>query len=137
MMLKLGYCLDGIPTGKLPFNCLDELPILGLFLLSFLPHYHLVPLYPTPPSNHHNIFHAHESFFLFAQFLQSPNLLPALAVICSPSMSLSLFCLLVQLVHQIPHMRKIIFFSSFSDWLISLQVHPYRHRRFNFLPFWG
>ena len=37
-------------------------------------------------------------------------------------MSLSLFCLLVQFVHYIPHMGEIIWYFSFSDWLISLSI---------------
>ena len=38
------------------------------------------------------------------------------------SMSLSLFCLLVWFVHQIPHRSVIIEYLSFSDWLISLSI---------------
>ena len=37
-------------------------------------------------------------------------------------MSLSLFCLLAQFVHWIPHMSDIVWYLSFSDWLISLSI---------------
>ena len=37
-------------------------------------------------------------------------------------MSLFLFCLLVQFVHQIPHMSEIIWYLFFSDWLLSLSI---------------
>ena len=52
------------------------------------------PLISLPPSNHHTIVHVHESFFFFAQSFHTLTS-PQLAVICSPSVSLSLFCLLV------------------------------------------
>ena len=42
------------------------------------------------------------------------------------SMSLSPLCLLVQFVHQIPHMNEIIWYLSFSDWLISLSIMFFR-----------
>ena len=36
--------------------------------------------------------------------------------------SLSVFCLLIQFVHYIPHMTKIIWYLYFSDWLISFRI---------------
>ena len=62
----------------------------SLFFLIFIVffHYHWVTLYPPPPGNHHTVVHVCESFFLFAQFLH-PLAPPPLAVICSPSMNLS------------------------------------------------
>ena len=65
-----------------------------------------------PPHNHHTIVHVHESFSLFAQSLR-PLPPPQLAVICSPSMSLSLFCLWVQCAHSSPQS------SDFIDKVIS------------------
>ena len=40
-----------------------------IYTLLYFFHYHLLPLYTPPPSNHHTIVHVHESFFLFAQSL--------------------------------------------------------------------
>ena len=50
------------------------------------------------------------SFSFFAQ-----TLIPLL-------WQLFLFCLLVYFVHLIPHISKIIWYLSFSDWLISLSI---------------
>ena len=47
---------------------------------------------------------------------------PQLLSSCSPSMSLTLFCLLVQFVHHISHVCEITWYLSFSDWLISLSI---------------
>ena len=85
-------------------------------------HYHLLPLYPLSHSTHHTAAHVDESFFLFCSIPPYPNLPTLLAVIFSPSMSLSLFCLLVQFVHYIPNMSEIIWYLSFSDWFISLSI---------------
>ena len=57
--------------------------------------------------------------FLLNPFTPYP--LPV-AVIYFPSTSLFLFCLLVQIFHQIPHRSEIIWYLSFSDWLISLSI---------------
>ena len=64
---------------------------LVIFYLIFIvvSHYHLVPLDPPAPSNHHIVVHA--SSFLFAP---SPDPLTSTipqAVICFPSVSLSPF----------------------------------------------
>ena len=59
-------CVYHCFTGAL--NIMDEALKIFKFLLYFF-HYHLVPLFPTPPSSHHTVVHVHESFFLFAQSL--------------------------------------------------------------------
>ena len=41
-------------------------------------------------------------------------------------MSLFLFCLLIYIVLQIPHISKISWYLSLSDWLISLSIIPSR-----------
>ena len=58
------------------------------------------PLLRLLPSNHHTVVHVYEFplFFLFAQSLHPLNS-PSKLSSCSLSMSLSLFCLLVQFVH--------------------------------------
>ena len=71
--------------------------------------------------NHQTAVHVHESFFLFAQSFHPLPSLPQWSS-CSLSMSMSLYWLLVQFVHQISHMREIIWYLSFSDWLISLSI---------------
>ena len=60
------------------------------------------------------------SFLLDPTRPQTPTL-PELSA-CSLSMSLSLFCLLVQFVHYIPYMSEIMWYLSFSDWLMSLSI---------------
>ena len=84
-----------------------------LFLLPFS------PLIPLSPSNHRTVVHVHESFFLFCSIPPPP---PHQLSSCSPSMSPSAFSLLVQFVHQIPHMSEIIQYLSFSDWIMSLSI---------------
>ena len=71
---------------KLKFNF--KLFLFLKFNLYCIFHYHLGPLSPSPPSNHHTGARVRESFFLCAQSL--PLLSPPLAVIL-PSMSLSPF----------------------------------------------
>ena len=56
------------------------------------------------------------SFLLNSSSLSPSPPPPPLAVLCSPSRSLSLFGFLVQFVHQIPHMSEIIWYLSFSEW---------------------
>ena len=80
-----------------------------LILIAFFP-LPFSPLIPLSSSNHHTVVHVHESFFLFAQSLHlQPSPLPQLSS-CSPSMSVSIFCLLVQLAYQSPHMSEIIWY---------------------------
>ena len=73
------------------------------------------------PHNHHTVVHVHECFFLLVQSLHPLNY-PFQLSSCSPFMSLSLFSLLVQFVYEIPHIGEIIWYFSFSDWLISLSI---------------
>ena len=80
----------------------------------FFYHYHLVPLYLPPPCNHHTVVHAHECFFHFAPSLHPLTSHFQYLSACSLSMNLSPFCLLVQFVHWIPHISKIIWHLSFS-----------------------
>ena len=84
---------------------------LKCFLINFFYH-HLSPLYPLPPlpstipPNHHILVHVHEFFLFFS--IPSPQLRLSELESCSLSISLSLVCLLVQFVHQIPHKSEII-----------------------------
>ena len=64
------------------------------------------------------------SLFIFLFVHPSIPSTPPRAVICSPSMSLSLFSVLVQFAHWIPHISEIIWYLSFSDWLITLNIIP-------------
>ena len=75
---------------------LNYLFLFNLYCIFSLPFRPFIP--PSPSSNHYTVVHVLESFFLFAQSLHTLNS-SQLAVICFPSMSLSLFCLLVQFVH--------------------------------------
>ena len=107
----------------LPNNATKILICSSFFKIIFtvlfpLPFSLLIPLFPQ---QHLTVVHVHESFLHFAQSLYFLSL-PTLAVTCSPSMSLSLFSLLVQFVHQIPHMSEVIWYLFFSDWLISLSI---------------
>ena len=90
-------------------DCSSAFPFLFPFLRSthsFFFKFNLYCTFPLPfsllippsPSSHHTVVHVHNSFFLFAQSLH-PLTPPPLAVICSPSMSQSLFCLFIQFVH--------------------------------------
>ena len=84
-------------------------------------YYHLVPLCTLLPAITTQQSMSMSPFsFLFNPSISYPA--PSLAVICSPSMSLFMFSLLVQFVHQIPHMSEVIWYLSFSDWLISLSI---------------
>ena len=88
--------------------------------LSYLP-------LPFSADNHHTVVCVYESFFvclipLPLSLIPQP-LSPLTAVsLFSVSMSLSLFCSLDQFVPQIPHMSEIIWYLSFSDWLISHSI---------------
>ena len=62
------------------------------------------PLYTSCPNNPHTVVHVHESFFFFVRSLHLLTLHELSP--CSLSMSLSLFCLLVQFVHKIPHLSE-------------------------------
>ena len=73
-------------------NCKHFFLFLNIFVFFPLP---FSPLIFPSPHNHHNVVHVHESFFFFAQSLH-PSPPTPLAVILL-SVSLSLFCLLVQL----------------------------------------
>ena len=72
-------------------------------------HYHLVPLYSPTSSNHHTAVQSKRPFS-FLLNISTPNLPLPLAVVCSPSMSQSLFFLLVQ------------FFSRFHKWMKSYGI---------------
>ena len=84
--------------------------------------FHLHPLSST--HNHHTVVHIHEFLFFFCSIPPGPaQPSPSQELSsCSPSMSLSLFCLLVEFVHQIPPMSEIVWYVSFSDRLISLSI---------------
>ena len=103
--------------------------MLKVYFLLYFFHYHLSPyilfhLQPLPPTphDHHTVVCVHESFFFFTLSLHLPRTLPLSAQSCQPALSLSinlsLFCLLVQAVYWIPHMSELIWYLSFSDWLI-------------------
>ena len=103
--------------------------LLLLFFIVFLPLPFISPKpFPTYTDsfhhNHHTVVCVH-NFLLSLSFLlnsPSPKPVPPELWVCSLSMSLSLFCLLVQFVHLIPHMSEIIWYLCFSDWLTSLSI---------------
>ena len=82
----------------------------------------LSPLIPPSPQKSPHCCPCPWVLLPFCSIPPSPHFLPPLAVICSPSMSLPLFCLLVQFIHSILHMSEIIWYLSFPDWLISLSI---------------
>ena len=85
-------------------------------------HYHLVPLYLPFPQQSPHCCSCPRVLCPFCSILYLLTPPPLLAVIFSPSMGLSLFCLLIQFVHYISHMSEIIWYLSFSDCLISLSI---------------
>ena len=103
-------------------------------------HYQLVPLYPLTPSNHLTVVHVHESFFLFALFLCPLTYPPTPAVICSPSMSLSLLlvssvCLLdfsYEWNHMVFAFLWLAYFASHNV----VYVQPYYCKGLHFLLFY-
>ena len=61
--------------------------------------------------------------FSFLLHPSNPNSLPySCSCHSTLHLRLSLFCLLIQFVHQIPHMSGIIWYLSFSGWLIALSL---------------
>ena len=80
--------------------------------------YHLVPLYLPPPHSHSLLSMSMSpfSFLLIPVYPQNP------LISCHPVLYESLFCSLVQFVHQIPHKNEIIWYLPFSAWLISLSI---------------
>ena len=99
--------------------------VLTLFPSSFFSSQYFFPLpfshrtSPLPPAITMSL--SPLSFLLIPSTSQ-PAPPQALAVICSPTMSLSLFCLVDQFIHSVPRMSEIIWYLSFSDWLISLSI---------------
>ena len=86
-------------------------------IFSPLPFSSLIP--PSPQQSPHSV-HVRESFsFLLSPYTPYPH--PQLSY-CSPSMNLSPFFLLFLFVHYIPHISEIMWYLSFSDWLISLSI---------------
>ena len=92
---------------------------------------HFIPLYtPAPPlpltPAITTLLSMPVNVFLFCSVPSSPSPQPPTAV-GPPSIyePVSAF-LLVQFVHQIPHMSEIIWYLSFSDWLISLSIMLFR-----------
>ncbi|KAF6125230.1 hypothetical protein HJG60_009751 [Phyllostomus discolor] len=82
--------------------------------LLYFSHYHLIPLYHLPRSNHHTV--VRESFFLFAQsFYPLPSALPLAVILLSIYDCPHFPCLFISF-----HMHEIIRYLSFSDWLILL-----------------
>ena len=112
--------------------------LLFIFYLFYCYSVTIVPIFPTLPSstqhiphphvNPYPVVHVHGSFCKF--FDQS---LPFICTISPPSplatvsllhvsMSLVLFCSLVYFVHQFPLIDEIMWYLSFTDWLISLSI---------------
>ena len=79
-------------------------------------HYHLVPLYSLPLPAITILCPCPWVLFPFCSIPPLPTSPQPLAVIMA--LSLSLFCLLVQFVH----VREIMWYLSFSDWLFSLSM---------------
>ena len=89
-------------------------------------HYHLSPytlfyLCLPPPSPHCCPSPQVLRFCLAPFLLPCPKPPPEVSA-CSPSISLSLFRLLGQFVHKMPQMSEVIWYLSFSDWLMSLSL---------------
>ena len=93
---------------------------------SFITLYPPLPLPHHAPGNDHTLVFMSMIFFSFFLFCSiSPPLLhlaPIPDTLSLLSVSLSLFCLLVHFVNYIPHMREIMWYLSFSDWLISFSL---------------
>ena len=97
-----------------------------------VPHFsslcHLHPAPALPSSGLQHIVCVHGLYVYVLQltpsspFIQSP-LFPGICQSVPHIHNASvLFCLLVDFVHYIPHISKIIWYLSFSDWLILLSI---------------
>ena len=112
-------------SATFPDSCLLNNSLSFRNLMTFPSFYYNVsittyPSYTPCPCNYHTFVYVHESFSCLLYPLTFPLQLSA----CSLSMSLSLFCLLGQFVHQTPHTCEIVWHLSCSDWLISAQISP-------------
>ena len=100
-------------------------PIFPLCTLPSIP-----PSAPTPTVNPNTVVHVHGSFIHVLSPALSPSFhhyphypSPLVAVsLFHVSMTLVLFCLLVCFVHKVPIIGEIIWYLSFTCWLISLSI---------------
>ena len=92
------------------------------FSITIYPPYALFHLHSSPSSPITTLLSMSKGPFSFFLIPPPPNPHPAKLSACPLSMSLSLFCLLIQFVHLMPHMSEIIWYLTFSDWLISLSI---------------
>ena len=102
--------------------------VLFVLILLFF-HYHLVPLYFPPLSNHHTVVHVHESFFLFAQSLYPLTSTPLAVILLSIHESVSILpvgsvCSLDS-TYEWGHMVFVFLWLAYFTYHNILQVHPY------------
>ena len=116
---KAIYRINAITT-KIPMTFF---PYIVYFLLYFF-HYYLTLYTSIPPAitTLFSVFMCFLSLFFLCLFPLPIYQAPYPSQLSSCSLSLSLFCLLVHFVHQISHISEIIWYLSFSDWLISLSI---------------
>ena len=85
---------------------------------------------PTSIVNHHTIFHVYGSFIYVLWLIPSPSfdqfspLSTPLTIVSlfHDSMPLILFCSLVYFVHYIPFVSEVLWYSFFTNWLISFSI---------------
>ena len=95
--------------------------LLYCFPLAFIPLISSSTTRHPAPHNNHTLFHVHEPFFLLVWSLQHLTPLSTSRAVNLLSESLYFSCY-VSLFIRFPHISEIIWYSSFSDWLISLSI---------------
>ena len=102
-----------IHCRKISYVCL-KLTVYCIFSITIQ-----YPYAPCPPALTTLLSMSMSSFsFLFSPSTSSP---PLVIILLSVYESVPIF-LVVQFVHQIPNVNEIIWYLSFSDWLISLSI---------------
>ena len=117
-ILSLTLCIGVSQTCLVPLFKKNLWVFVYLFYFIFsLPFSPLIPFSLSAITTLLSVFMSLFSFYSVPLPLNHP---PQSSLLLSTS--LCLFCLLVQFVHKIPHMSEIIWYLSFSDWLISLSI---------------
>ena len=99
--------------------------LLYCFPLAFIPLISSSTTRHPAPHNNHTLFHVHEPFFLLVWSLQHLTPLSTSRAVNLLSESLYFACDF-SLFIRFPHISEIIWYSSFSDWLISLSIMSFR-----------
>ena len=135
LVLDVGYALHRNKGIKcIQISTFLIYVIFLLFILLQLSQFPSFPFYSPPPSppllttvNPLSVFPVHESFIQVLWLVPSPSFHhspspsspPTVVSLFHVSMSLVLFFLLVYFVHYIPVISEVIWYLSFTNWLIS------------------